>query len=439
VIRDEILKRKRNGVVLLLWLISLLASAQENQPLTLEEATKLAKQNAFAVLLAEQDVEFAKGGVAQARSALLPKLDATGTYTRFTSEISAEINKGQPPIIIRPIDSKSIALRLAQTVDIWGISGLALAGAHALEAAAMATLTATLNDVALSAKTAFMDVLRTDELLQVAEERVVNVTEQLRVARVRFEAGGTAKFDVIRFESELATAEQERLQALNNELLAEASFNQALSRDVSTPVELVPPDALPKVQPTLEALTEKAKTSRPELVAAKRRVEYYGKVRRAREKGNLPALTVTGNFSYDPGAGGLGAAQDSLSATAQLTFPIFDGGLNRSRVKQARTDEVKAGITLDQVTLAVTLEVKQAYLNLQSAEKQIDTAQKGLVSAREALRVANLRYQEGVGTPVEVSDANTQFVAARTAVVNAVFQYRMSVFSLQRAVGSEEF
>jgi outer membrane protein TolC len=87
----------------------------------------------------------------------------------------------------------------------------------------------------------------------------------------------------------------------------------------------------------------------------------------------------------------------------------------------------------------VTLEVKQAYLNLQSAEQQIETAQKGLVAAREALRVANLRYQEGVGTPVEVSDANAQFVAARTAVVNAIYQYRIAVSNLQRAVGSEEF
>jgi outer membrane protein TolC len=50
-----------------------------------------------------------------------------------------------------------------------------------------------------------------------------------------------------------------------------------------------------------------------------------------------------------------------------------------------------------------------------------------------------LRYQEGVGTPVEISDANTQFVSARTAVVNAIYQYRIAVSNLQRAVGSEEF
>lgn len=430
--------KQRNS--LLAWLVCLapvLASAQE--PLTLDEAVRIAKQNAYAVLLAEQDVEFARGGVAQARSALLPKLDATGTYTRFTSEISAVFDPNEPPIIIRPIQSKSIALRLAQPVDIWGISGLALGGARALEAASMAMLTATINDVALAAKTAFMDVLRTDELVQVAEERVVNVTEQLRAARVRYEAGDTARFDVIRFESELASAEQERLQAVNNELLAEASFNQALSRDVSTPVELIPPETLPRVGATLEELTEKAKTARPEVIAARRRFDFNENFRRAREKGNLPALNLTGNFSYDPGAGGLGVAQDSLSATVQLSFPIFDGGLNRSLVRQAKANENKAKITLDQTTLGVTLEVKQAFLNLQSAEKQIETAQKGLVSAREALRVANLRYQEGVGTPVEISDANAQFVAARTAVVNAIYQYRIAVSNLQRAIGSEEF
>ena len=417
----------------------MMALGQEAQPLTLEQAVQIAKKNAYEVLLAEQDVEFAKGGVAQAKSALLPKLNATANYTRFTSEITAVLDPKQPPIVIRPLDQTSIGLQLIQAIDVWGVSGLALSGARALEGAALASLVAALNDVGLRAKTTFMDVLRTDELLQVAEERVVNVSEQLRVARVRNEAGETARFDVIRFEAELAAAEQERLQALNNTLLAEASFNQALARDVSTPVELVPPAELIRVSASLEQLTEVAKKARPELIAAQRRLDYQNRVRRAQEKRNLPALNLTGNFNYDPEGSGLGAATDSLSATLQLSMPIFDGGLNRSLVKQARANEDKAKIFLDQATLGVTLEVRQAYLNMQSAEARIQTAARALDSAREALRVANLRYQEGVGTPVELSDANTQFVAARTAVVDAIYAYRIAVANLQRAIGSEEF
>jgi outer membrane protein TolC len=419
--------------------VPLLALGQETAPLTLEEAVRIARQNAYEVLLAEQDVEFARGGVDQARSALLPKLNATGTYTRFTDEITAVINPKEPPIVIRPIDQKSIALQLVQAVDIWGLSGLLLGGARALEQAALANLTAAMNDVTLRAKTTFMEVLRTDELVQVAEERVINVTEQLRVARVRNQEGQTARFDVIRFESELAAAEQERLQALNNALLAEASFNQALSRDVNTPVELVPPGDLILIEGTVEQLIEKAKETRPELLAAQRRLDYQNRVRRAREKGNLPALNLSSGFTYDPEGSGLGAATDSLSATAQLSFPIFDGGLNRSLVRQARADEQSAKITLDQATLGVSLEVRQAFLNVKSAEQQIQTSARALESARETLRVANLRYAEGVGTPVELSDANTQFVAARTAVVDAIYRYRIAVANLQRAVGSEEF
>ena len=420
-------------------IVPLSSFGQDPAPLTLEDAVRIAKRNAYEVLLAEQDVEFARGGVDQARSALLPKLNATGTYTRFTSEISAVIDPKQPPIVIRPLDQKSIGLQLVQAVDIWGISGLALGGARALESASIAMLSSTLNDVARNAKAAFMDVLRTEELVQVAEERVVNVTEQLRVARVRNEAGQTARFDVIRFEADLAQAEQDRLEALNNMLLAEAAFNQALSRDVSTPVELVPPSELPRVDIPLEELTQMAVKQRPELLAAQKRFDYRNRIRRAREKGNLPALNLTGNFNYDPDASGFGGAQDSLSATATLSFPIFDGGLNRSLVRQARADENKAKIELDRATLGVTLEVKQAHLNLKSAEQRIETARRAAVSAQEALRVANLRYSEGVGTPVEVSDANARFVAARTAVIDAIYQYRVALADLQRAIGTEEF
>ncbi|MEO7453729.1 MAG: TolC family protein [Fimbriimonadales bacterium] len=429
----------RRCLTALLAVVPMMALGQEAPPLTLEEAVRIAKQNAYEVLLAEQDVEFARGGVDQAKSALLPKLNATASYTRFTSEITAVLDPKQPPIVIRPLDQKSIALQLMQAVDIWGISGLAVSGARALEQSALANLTAAMNDVALLAKTSFMDVLRTDELLQVSEERVVNVTEQLRVARVRNEEGQTPRFDVIRFEAELAAAEQERLLAMNNALLAEAAFNQALARDVSTPVELVPPSDLLRVNVELDELMAKAKESRPELIAARRRLDYQNRFRRAREKGNLPALNLSGNVSYDPEGAGLGGATDALSATAMLSFPIFDGGLNRSLVRQAKADEQKAKIALDQATLGVTFEVRQAYLNLQSALKQMEVAGKQLVSAREGLRVAELRYLEGVGTPLEVSDANTQFVAARTAAVDTIYRYRIAVASLQRAIGSEEF
>ena len=183
----------------------------------------------------------------------------------------------------------------------------------------------------------------------------------------------------------------------------------------------------------------KAKVSRPELIAAQRRLDYQNRLRRAREKGNLPALNLSGGFSYDPEGSGLGGATDSLSATAQLSFPIFDGGLNRSLVRQARADEQSAKIALDQATLGVTLEVRQAHLNLVSAAQQIQTAGRALESAREALRVATVRYREGVSTPLELSDATTQFVAARTAVVDSIFRYRIAVANLQRAIGSEEF
>lgn len=414
-----------------------MSSAFAGEPLTMNEAVRIAVQNAFDVLSARADVRRAGAVVSEAESARLPKLLFEGTYTRFTKEITVEFDPMMPPVVVRPIDQRQLRLSLQQSVDLFGIYGIAIAGARALRAASEAVLAANVDAVALRAKSAFLAVLRAEELLKVARERVANVNEQLRVARARVEAGDKPRFDVLRFESDFAAAQQDEIVAQNNVEITKANFNQVLARDISTPVELVAPPGLPLVESSLEALTEKAKEARPDVRAAAKRLEYQTKARQGRQRANLPTLNVSGNFAYDPVARGFGASKDTTSGTAVLSFPIFDGGANRARVNQARADEEKAEIALAQITLAVQREVTEAYLNVRAAEKTLETAKKNVELAQEVFRIASLRYESGVGTPLELSDANVQLVRARTSLVNAIYGYWEAVAVLQRAVGTE--
>ncbi|MBA3725501.1 MAG: TolC family protein [Armatimonadetes bacterium] len=423
-------------LVLLAAAASVAAFAAE--PLTIEEAVRIAKANAYEVLAAQADSRRARAVVSEAKGSLLPTVTVDGQYTRFAAESTVVINSKEPPIVIRPIDQKSVALNLSQRVDIFGVAGLAISGARALFLASEAIVASAVNDAALRAKSGFLDVLRAEELVGVADERIANVQEELRVARLKNQEGAAAKFDVIRFEAELATAEQERLQAANTLDLAKAAFNEVLARDISTPVELVKPGPVPAVARPLADLTELALQQRPDIVAAARRLDYQNRYRRARQKDGLPALNLSGGITYNPDAGGLGGMQSDASATAVLSFPLFDGGTRRARVSQARADEDRARILLAQQSRAVEKEVKQAYLNVESARQQIETAEKGLELARETLRIARIRYEAGVGTPLELSDANVVLVRARTALVDSTYGYRDAIANLQRAVGIEE-
>lgn len=420
-----------------------LASAIAQQPepgqrgMTLEDAVRTAQANAFAVHRAEADVERAKGARRQAIAQTLPNLTFDATYTRFTKEVTVQFDPMQPPIVVRPIDRSNLSLNLRQAVDVSGIFGLGIRGARAQVDAAQALLQAAMNDVALGAKVAFFDVFVASELVGVADERVANAQEALRVANARFEAGVVPRFDVLRFESELKAAEQERIQAGNGLELAKASFNHALSRDTGAPVLLAPPDTTPQDPPALEELIEVAKGARPEVLAAQHALTLQESIRRARERQLMPELNITATINRDPQARGFGSERDTISATAVLSVPLFDSGRVRSVVDQAKQDEEQARIALEQTKLAVELEVRQAWLAVVAAKQAVETVEKGVEFAREAHRLAQVRYSGGVGTPLEVSDATVALARARASYVNALYDYWKAYARLQRAVGKE--
>lgn len=414
------------------------AWAQQVERLTLDEAVKIAKSRSYDVEAARADARRAKAVVSEAQASLIPQLSFNANYTRYTNEHSVQFDPSQPPIVVRPIDRASLNLQLNQPIDLFGVSRLALRGAKSLQQASEALVVSVSNNVELRVKNAFFDVLRAQELAAVADERVKNAQDQRELARKRVDAGTAPRYDIVRFDSEVATAEQQRITALNNVELAKANFNEALSRDVTTQFELVAPTGLPEVHLTLEKLLVKAGAQRPDIQAAKLRHRYQSAFTSARQRENLPTINLTGTSTLDPQAAGLSGERNVTYGTAVLSFPIFDAGRNRARVAQARAEEDKSRIAVQQAILSAELEVKQAYLNVMSAKESIRSATANVESAREVLRIARVRYEAEVATPYEISDANLQYVNAQTALVNATYAYWQAIAALQRATASED-
>lgn len=417
---------------------SVFVTLQTPSPLTLDDVVKIARQNAYTVATAEAEARRVQASVQEAKGTVLPKIGVNGTYTRFADENKVVLDPNQPPITFRPIDRKLIQLSLQQPVDITGAYGLAISAAWALWHATDALVMAAANDAAEQAKSAFFQVLVAEDLVAVAEENLANRKLQLQMAERRVAAGVAAKFDVIRAQTDVTAAEQELLRAKNGVQLAKAALNNVLARDVSTPFELTRPESPPPVPGDLGALTEMARQIRPELIAARMQLQYRKRFRQVQERGNLPTLTISANLDHNPDAKGLGSEKETLSATALLNIPLFEGGVTKARVRQAREEEHKAEIAVQQAQNAVDLQVKQAFLDVQTARKVIEVAKRSVEQANEALRLARLRYEAGVGTPLEVSDAATAFTIARTNLVRAEFDYAVAYGRLQRAVGKED-
>lgn len=405
------------------------------EDLTLEKAVEMARKNAFSVLAARAELRRLEGSRREAFAGGLPRLAFEGTYIRFTDENRVQFDPSRPPVTFRPIERASFQLRLSQTVDIWGIVRLATEAASALRDAQSALVLAAMNDAELSAKIAFFRLLEAGELEKVAEEAVENARLRLEIARKRVSAEVAPQFEVIRAEAELSSAEQELIRARNEVALAKASLNSTLARAIDTQIRAIPVSDLPQVTVGLEELTRWALAKRPELVALGQNVEVQKRVIMARERSIMPTIEISAQIVRDPFARGFGSEKDVVSGTAVLSVPIFEGGRIRAQVAQAREEEEKARLRLEEARLGVILEVRQAYLDLQTALRVMESSEKNVVQAMEAHRIALIRYEAGLSTPVEVSDASLLLTRARTALATARYAYREAYARLERAVG----
>jgi len=322
-------------------------------------------------------------------------------------------------------------------VDISGIIRTAIRAADLTLTVSELEFERTRNDTILQVVQAYQGVARAEEFVRVADEALRNAQERLRLIRAQVEAGVAAQFDLLRAETAVAQAEQAVLNARNQRELAAAALNNLLGRDLNTPVQVAKPERLPELQlPPLETLTQQAFQNRPELIAAQRGIELAQVGITSARRSLLPNIVLTGQADFNLNTSVFNPRRETYTGVAVLSVPIWDGGIARAREAQARDDLEIAQLRLKQAQEGIALEVRQAYLNLQDAQKRLEVARKGLEQATEALRLARVRFEAGVSPQLEISDAELAFTQAQTNLVNAQFDYLDAYAALLRAIGA---
>ncbi|MCC7435875.1 MAG: TolC family protein [Methanoregulaceae archaeon] len=412
-----------------------LPSEVQSGPLSLTDALRIAEENAFALKISATQIEKARQQAAQARGQLGPRLTAEGTYTRFDKALTA--NFGGASITTRPIDNKDAKLNFSMPLDIAGVTGKAVRAAQLNIAVQEANLEAARNDLHQNVKRAFFGVLQSQAAITVSEEALARAKDRLKNVRAEMVAGTRAKVDVIRIETTVAQAEADLTVAQNQLKLAKSSLNNVLGRAIEAPLEISNPAFWRPAPMSEEDLFKTAKESRPELKAVALQQEVLAFVRLAEERGGVPSLNFSAVHSRTFGSTGFGSSTASTTGVVALSIPIWDSGITRARVKAARQDEEQVKLQGEQLTLAISLQVRQAYANLMNAAARRTLAEQQVKLAEESYRLTTVKFEAGEGIPLEVADAGTQLTQAKTLLVNAQYDYLRAIADLEHAIGKE--
>lgn len=290
------------------------------------------------------------------------------------------------------------------------------------------------NETVLSVKNTYFNVLRDQAQVRVNEQLVAADTESVRIAQARFEAGATAKYDVLTAQTTLSNAQTQLSSSRNTLTLAVANLNNLVGLSQDTPVTLQEPPQ-PPLNQTFDrtALTRTALADRPEVQQADRNITIAERLKKLAGVTLLPSLSIVGSGGYSGPV--TTNSHTSYTISAVIGIPLYDGGATKAKVRTAESDLRTQKITRDQLRLNVDLEVRQALSNINDAQTRAASTGVGAATADEAYRLANVRYQNGIGTILDVVNAQAQLAQAQSNLLNAQYDYQTSLAQLTRAIG----
>jgi outer membrane protein TolC len=446
-------------VVIPLW-----GSSQTQVPptLSLDDAIGIAEHNAFSLKTAASGVEQAHQGVNAAKGLFGPTLSASANYTHIVDHSSlgslgsttgattgtTGVTTGSTGVTTGSTGTSSLSeLDFADTQEAIvalsipiDISGVMLKGVRAAQAsynASKASFAAADNDLRLSVRQAYFQIVQDKAQIDVAQESVKNAQQTLTNAQEKLTAGTLARYDVLQYETQLSQSQSDLITAQTNLAVAKENFNDILARPIDTPFDVADVTALPEVSDTPEALIQKALTDRPDVRAQKETIWSLKYQTQATEASMDPSMQLGADHIriYDPGT--LNTVFSENEAFVNLNIPLWDSGVTRAKVKESRQQVVQAEIALQKLNLSIALEVQQDLSNLTSSKAKLEVAQKQVDQAKEQYRLAVVRANAGEGITLDVTNAQTQLTTAETGLVNARYAYLIAYAALQRAIDQD--
>jgi outer membrane protein len=427
--------------LLLLAAAPALAAQPPARVLGLEEALATARARQPALRQARA-LSLAAGARAdEARAPLLPQLVGSGQYQRTTANVVprpgfAGLGTSQPEswntlnYWIYGATASLLVYDFGLTWDRWDAS-------KAVARSQRDTETATAVQTALTVRTAFFLARAARDLVGVSRDNLANQDAHLRQIEAFVKAGTRPAIDLALARTNRANAALQLINAENGYATSKLQLNQAMG--VPGPPDFeISDDTLAPVEGedrASEALTAEALKGRPDISALDQLVRAQELVIGSVRGSYWPSLGVS------TGITNTGLALDSTvwnwNASATLTWNLFQGGLTSAQEREARATLESARAQADALRLQVAVDVEAARLTVRAALSGLVAAGEALVNAKEQLRLAERRYETGVGSIIELGDAQVALNAAAAQQVQAEYNVSVARAQLLRALGRE--
>jgi len=403
----------------------------------LEDAIKIALKANKSIISAEMAYKKAEAQVLQARSITGLKLTGNLTHTRLDEITSADF--GGQKIALSKLDNQKIWLELSQPLFLGLKDRAAIRSSRLGREISEALLKLTRQQTILAASIGFYSWLYAREVAEVSQMNLNLAQAHFDLVKRRFNAQQASKYELLRAEVRLVQTQSDLLKEKNDAELTRLELLKLLSiplnSDLETSMKLEPDlftADLEKDLKTAEATREDLK-----IRALEKKLADQAVIAARGEK--QPTVALFGQYgSENPSSkSGFGSLQrkDYWLAGLSVNLPFIDAGLSSGRLLEAKSDMALSQNNFENSLEMAQLEIRKAALNLNTTEQIVSAQRQNLKQAEETMRLAKVRYENGMFTQVDLFDAETAWSNAHLMYIQSVFLHHQARLSYLLATG----
>jgi outer membrane protein len=404
------------------------------------EQQALAHQPQIAQAMAQTAAAYARAD--ESFAPLLPQVNGSASYQRATANFvpragSLPAGVAQPTRTptFNTFSNFNFGITASQTVYDFGQSLGSYKAAKVNAEAQRVSEESTRQGVLFGVRSAFVLAWSSRALVDVQKDNLANQDRHLLQVQGQVTVGTRPEIDLAQVKADRANAQLSLINAQNAFETAKAQLNLAMGVEGTTDYDVATEriGELPEEQMEDERVAATGIAQRPELKTLALQSEADERQLSAAKGAYGPSLGVsTGLTEAGPDLTGM---TWNWNAQAQLTWPIFQGGLTRARVREAVANQ---SVTRSQAVLErqqVRFDVIQARLAVRAGKAGLTTAREVESNARERSRLAEARYQAGAGSIIELQDAQVAATTASGQVVQADYSLSLARAQLLKAIG----
>jgi outer membrane protein len=424
-------------MVLLILFIPFAAGAEEiikkGETLNLARCIEIALKMQPTIIAARNTVNVNESRVGQAKANYYPWIDWSSNYSRIKPAApSSGSSAGSFGASDESFNQYSTGFSLVQTIYDFGKTPSQVKIQNLNLDSSRSDLQNVTEQIIFTVKQAYYGVVQAKYNRIVAEDTVRQTQQHLEQAKGFFEAGTKPKFDVTKAGVDLSNAKLNLIKNENAFRISIVTLNNAMGIPDAPEYALDETMSFTKYEITFQDALTKAYQNRPDLKSIVSKRQAAERSVDLAKTGYYPVLSGNAGYNW---SGEQFPLEDGWNVGASLSFPLFSGFLTKYQVEEARANLSVLKANEESLKQTIFLEVQEAYLTLGAAEEAIPTAKLGVEQAQENLEISNGRYAAGVGSPIEVTDAEVGLANARTYYIQALYLDKVAQASLEKAMG----